>query len=430
MREDVKAFVELAAGILDIPEPIVEVGAYQVSGQEGFADLRAFFPGKRYLGCDLVSGPGVDQVEDLHDLSFADATIGTTIVMETLEHVADPYRAVCELHRVLQPGGLAVVSMPFNFPVHYMPDYTRFTPEGLARVLSIFASCAVFFQGDAQDPHTVYGVALKQGSDARTFGFEAAVGRFQNRWNLGEAHDPLTRFQPVVSVVRWDHSDGNVGPLRPGRYVEQRFRCSHNGLVRIDVKVDLLGARSAGRVRLSVADEAGTQLTSTETPARFIWEQRWVAFEFPPVEESAGRRLTARLEVLDEPSAVTALASSTDRLPDTELVVDGRQHAGTLCFEAFCQRSGSPNSPPLQPPGVSVLTAERESTPVVVAARLQATELRFLHAEIERLRREVRDVAQRVDKVGERVRDEFAMSLRRYWPTRTLLNVFARVRRR
>jgi len=29
-------------------------------------------------------------------------------------------------------NGLCAITMPFVFPVHCPPDYTRFTPEGLA----------------------------------------------------------------------------------------------------------------------------------------------------------------------------------------------------------------------------------------------------------------------------------------------------------
>jgi hypothetical protein len=34
----------------DLPGPIVEIGSYQVAGQEAVADLRRLFPGKSYLG--------------------------------------------------------------------------------------------------------------------------------------------------------------------------------------------------------------------------------------------------------------------------------------------------------------------------------------------------------------------------------------------
>ena len=44
MRELVREFVKIVAENLPISEPIVEFGSLQVSDQEGFADLRPFFP--------------------------------------------------------------------------------------------------------------------------------------------------------------------------------------------------------------------------------------------------------------------------------------------------------------------------------------------------------------------------------------------------
>ena len=70
-------FSDSVRGPLAGPEPIVEIGAFQVSGQEAIADLRPIFPGKRYIGCDMQPGPGVDRIEDIHALSFASGEVGT-----------------------------------------------------------------------------------------------------------------------------------------------------------------------------------------------------------------------------------------------------------------------------------------------------------------------------------------------------------------
>ena len=428
MREDIRAFVAAVGQVFPITEPLVEIGSYQVPGQEGLADLRSLFPGKQYVGCDIVSGAGVDRIEDLHRLSFTDGSIGTLIAVETLEHVADPYLAVREIERVLRPGGIAIVTTPFNFPIHHMPDYTRFTPEGMARLLGGFRTQAVFAQGDAQHPHSVCAIALKGGSEADAVAFEAMAARFQNAWNLGTAHDALVRFEPVFGVVRWDRPERDLGGLRGGRCVEQRFRCPQNGLVRIDFKFTLLGARSAGQLRLEVLDDE-TSVAIVETPARYVWHARWVAFPLPALAQSKGRQLRLRLTCSDPQATVAPLASTQETLSDCELVVDGVRQAGSLCFEAFCQR----------PSAVSPQAADPQSIPQVMepgatlaAARVQAAELRhataLLHADVEHLRSQVADLSTRLDRVGERVVDEFAVTLRRYRPVRVILDLLARTR--
>lgn len=120
----------------DFMEPVVEFGAFQVEGQEGFADLRRFFPGKEYMGCDLEKGPGVDRVESLEFSRFAPDSIGTVVCLDTLEHVRRPWEAASEIYRILKPGGKVLISIPFNFAVHCHPDdYWRMTTSGLEALL-------------------------------------------------------------------------------------------------------------------------------------------------------------------------------------------------------------------------------------------------------------------------------------------------------
>jgi hypothetical protein len=59
-------------------------------------------------------------------------SVGTVICLSTLEHVEQPFEAVMQIRDVLRVGGLAIVSVPFQFPYHPSPsDHWRFTPSGL-----------------------------------------------------------------------------------------------------------------------------------------------------------------------------------------------------------------------------------------------------------------------------------------------------------
>jgi hypothetical protein len=80
MRPHLREFLELCARTLACSEPIVEIGAFQVSGQEAIADLRPLFPGKNYIGCDMRPGVGVDRIEDIHHRSFGSGEVGTFIL--------------------------------------------------------------------------------------------------------------------------------------------------------------------------------------------------------------------------------------------------------------------------------------------------------------------------------------------------------------
>ena len=61
----IRGVVRAVAETFALPGPIVEIGAYQVPGQEAIADLRGFFPDREYVGVDARSGPGVDLVADV-----------------------------------------------------------------------------------------------------------------------------------------------------------------------------------------------------------------------------------------------------------------------------------------------------------------------------------------------------------------------------
>lgn len=162
MREVIKDFVSIVASTLPIEEPIYEFGSLQVSGQEGFADLRPLFPRKEYVGADMRPGIGVDRILNLHEIDLPQESVGTIICLDTLEHVEYPCRALEEIHRVLKPNGVAFISSVMNFPIHdYPSDYWRFTPEAFRSLLKPFASSFIGYAGKDNFPHTVIGIGFK-----------------------------------------------------------------------------------------------------------------------------------------------------------------------------------------------------------------------------------------------------------------------------
>lgn len=162
MRPAVLEFARDVAASFPIESPLVEIGARAAEGQEGIADLRSIFGAAEHIGCDIQEGPGVDRIEDIHQLSFDDDSVGTIICLETLEHVADPLRAVKEMHRVLRPGGVLAISSLMFFPIHAHPwDFWRFTPEGFELLLEPFESKLVVAQGWDQMPEGVFGIGVK-----------------------------------------------------------------------------------------------------------------------------------------------------------------------------------------------------------------------------------------------------------------------------
>jgi SAM-dependent methyltransferase len=79
---------------------------------------------------------------DLCALPFADACFDGVVLTEVLEHCKNPFKAAKEVHRVLRPGGLALVTSPFFWSWHgtdAYKDYWRFTHQGWELLLADFA---------------------------------------------------------------------------------------------------------------------------------------------------------------------------------------------------------------------------------------------------------------------------------------------------
>ena len=108
----------------------------------------------------------MDRIEDIHAFTFQDGEAGTFLLADTFEHVADPIRAMGEIHRCLRDDGIVIFSSIMNFPIHGFPnDYWRFTPEAFRSLANKFPNSAIFYNGPEGFPHTVCGIAAKKPID-------------------------------------------------------------------------------------------------------------------------------------------------------------------------------------------------------------------------------------------------------------------------
>src|SRR3954451_46155 len=191
-------FVADLQRVVAMPDPVVEFGSYLTGPGSGGGDLRRLFAGRPFTGTDMREGPGVDRIEDLRDLGFADGSVGTALCLDTLEHCADPPQACRELARVCsRDGGVAVISSVMLFGIHEYPhDYFRFTPDGFRALLEQgFDDVWVAGLGDPAIPMQVVGVGMHGGS-------------------LGLSLDRLPTL--AAAQARYDAARGKVriGPLQ------------------------------------------------------------------------------------------------------------------------------------------------------------------------------------------------------------------------
>jgi hypothetical protein len=346
MRDNIKTFTVSAARAFDVPEPILEVGSRPAEGQEGYSELRSIFSGARYIGADFLPGPSVDVLLDIHQLGAADGSLGTVVMMDTLEHVQDPILAMREAHRVLRDDGLTLIGSVMNFPIHNHPwDYWRFTPAAFDLILRPFAQRVVWYQGDPLAPHTVVGAARKGASPDATIAFESAIAALESTWPENAFGGPLLRFEPLLEAVVHDSARGDrtLPDLVAGRTVEQTFRCPDDHLARIDLKFRTGGRMNFCHVAYQVRDEATGQVVAERRySAQHVEDATWTAFTFPAIAGSQRRDYRLIITSWDgREGAVLAPMLSDDPASHAEqLSVDSEYQPGMLCLRAHCVERG------------------------------------------------------------------------------------------
>ncbi|NLF37862.1 class I SAM-dependent methyltransferase [bacterium] len=226
MRKETRAFVEAVDRAITLPEPVVEIGSFQVEGQEKYADLRSLFAGRAFIGCDMRPGKGVDRIEDLHKLTFADASVGTVIMLDTLEHVRNCFQAMEEVRRVLKPGGVVLMTSVMLCPIHDYPcDYWRFTPQGFEALLDGFETRRVYSDRPKLFPRSVYALGVKGalGKDEVARADDAARA-VVSRYYGEEALSVVTVQGNLVTFTRRKFRGRVLFALRALERARRRFR--------------------------------------------------------------------------------------------------------------------------------------------------------------------------------------------------------------
>jgi SAM-dependent methyltransferase len=79
-----------------------------------------------------------------HNPNIDDSTYDYVIAAEVLEHTMQPFFAVDEIFRVMKPGGMLFLSVPYNFRIHGpLPDCWRFTEHGIRAMLNRFCDIEI-----------------------------------------------------------------------------------------------------------------------------------------------------------------------------------------------------------------------------------------------------------------------------------------------
>lgn len=69
-----------------------------------------------------------DIYADILNIPLKDNKFDTVLILQVLEHLSQPQKALAESNRILKKGGYLIISVPFMYPLHDLPqDYYRYT---------------------------------------------------------------------------------------------------------------------------------------------------------------------------------------------------------------------------------------------------------------------------------------------------------------
>ena len=160
MREAVVNYVKYATERFPFEDSILDTCA----GWEPNY-YQPLFPGWRYIKQDIrdFDPPCIDIVCNVEEMRpISNESVGLVLNLESLEHIRHPQKAIDEIHRVLRPEGLLILTTVMHFRIHPSPkDYWRFTPDGLELLLSRFKILDCTLEGSLKRPKGIWVTARK-----------------------------------------------------------------------------------------------------------------------------------------------------------------------------------------------------------------------------------------------------------------------------
>jgi len=137
IRNNVSAFINQQAGIYD--SDLVKL--LDIAPQE-HAGARQFFLNSQVFTADIDEKSGANYIIDIcknNEKEVPSSTFDIIVCTEVLEHTLNPFLAIEEIHRLLKPEGVLLMSTPFDFRIHGpLPDCWRFTEHGIKALLNDF----------------------------------------------------------------------------------------------------------------------------------------------------------------------------------------------------------------------------------------------------------------------------------------------------
>jgi hypothetical protein len=149
-------------------------------------------------------------------------------------------------------------------------------------------------------------------------------------------------FQAVE--IQQEQASGLAGELLDGHSFGQTFTPEHDGLSRIDLYTATYARENTQPVIFKISSAPGEQgeaLLRLELPAAQISNSGPTVITFPPLPDTAGKRLYFSIESPGSTAgdAITVYREEGDVYPEGQMYVDGEATEGDLAFIAYTEES-------------------------------------------------------------------------------------------
>jgi len=148
----------------NIKGDVLSIGSLQDIDCEGGVYRSYFKKASSYLTSDVEGN--VDMILDVRDMAVVpDRRFNCVFCAGVLEHVDDFMAGIREITRVLAPGGILLLGVPFRQAIHSIPqDFWRFTRFGIEYMLKDFVIMEIKELDDSIEnfPATYWVKAIKK----------------------------------------------------------------------------------------------------------------------------------------------------------------------------------------------------------------------------------------------------------------------------
>lgn len=151
-------------------------------GAGSYPRYKNLFKYKTYIGMDIAPGKDIDVVGKIEAIPLPESSFDSIVCTQVLGDVYEPSKAFKEIHRVLRPEGVVLITESLFDPLHDEPyDFWRFTEHSMRKL--------------AEDSGFKIEILERRG------GYHSVMAQLKARYWIERLHAHKKWFSRIVSFI-------------------------------------------------------------------------------------------------------------------------------------------------------------------------------------------------------------------------------------